>query len=77
MDISRRVEALTMLLTVDDDHDTMTMMMVLMLISKIVEMMMLLSEAIWSGAKRDPPEASLSSYPLTGHCHVWVVMMKL
>ena len=66
-----------MLLTVDDDHDTMTMMMVLMLISKIVEMMMLLSEGIWSGAKRDSPGASLSSYPLTGHCHVWVVMMKL
>ena len=53
------------------------MMMVMMLISNIVEMMMLLSEAIWSGAKRDSPGASLSSYPLTGHCHVWGVMMKL
>ena len=54
------------------------MMTVMIAISKIVvEMMMLLSEAIWSGAKRDSPGASLSSYPLTGHCHVWVVMMKL
>ena len=54
------------------------MMMVMIAISKIVvEMMMLLSEAIWSGAKRDSPGASLSSYPLTGLCHVWGVMMKL